>query len=151
MLDFYDFILFFTRWFAFGEGDDDDDDDERNCGFSYAKLTRERADVLFFTPFPLADGESKCREKNPRIHLTNQLNPSNDFISYRIIISNSIYMLNHVLEFECERASAWNTILVNERFTFSFLFDKIHMYIQFKEENELILFFLSCLFNKHLS
>jgi len=62
-LDFYDFILFFTRWFALGEGDDDDDDDERSCGFSYAKLTRERDDVLFFTPFPLADVESKYREK----------------------------------------------------------------------------------------
>ena len=58
-------FLPFVRRFALGDGDEDDDDDaERNCGFSYGKLTRDRFDptlvvVVFRVLFPLIGGESK--------------------------------------------------------------------------------------------
>jgi hypothetical protein len=53
----------FVRRFAFGDGDEDDDDAERNWGFSYRKLTRDRFDPAFVVVFrvllPLTGGESK--------------------------------------------------------------------------------------------
>jgi hypothetical protein len=60
----YDEFLPFVRRFVLGEGDEDDEDAERNCGFSYGKLIRDRFEalVLFFrVPLPLTGGESKFK------------------------------------------------------------------------------------------
>ncbi len=57
-----EFLPFVRRLFALGEGDEDEDDAERNCGFSYGKLTRDRFEIFRFfvrVPFPFIGGESK--------------------------------------------------------------------------------------------
>jgi len=53
-----------------GDGDDDidDADAERNWGFSYGKLIRDRLEprVKFFRDFlPLTDGVTKQKKRNP--------------------------------------------------------------------------------------
>jgi len=56
----------FVRRFPLGEGDEDEEDAERNCGFSYGKLTRDRFEALvvfFRVPLPLTGGESKFQYK----------------------------------------------------------------------------------------
>ncbi len=54
----------FVRRFPLGEGDEDEEDAERNCGFSYGKLTRDRFEplvVFFRVLLPLIGGESKFK------------------------------------------------------------------------------------------
>ena len=61
----------FTRIVDVGEGDDDDDDAlERNRGFSYSKLTRDRLDLfllvvvrLLLEFLPFIGGESTRKTK----------------------------------------------------------------------------------------
>ncbi len=52
----------FIPRFVLGDGDEDEDDAERNWGFSYGKLTRDRFETfvaVFRVLLPLTGGESK--------------------------------------------------------------------------------------------